>query len=125
MVYSKGSRHSPASFLFVATRLVAFVGQAACLSFGSMLTRLARDRQGCLSCGKLDQNQDSVTIEQDSHPVPAQTCCLEAGMARCWITELTICAAIVLTTCAPMALGQTETGEKIYQRTLRGTTWIL
>ena len=32
---------------------------------------------------------------------------------------------LVLMCCAPGALGQTESGEKIYQRTLRGTTWIL
>jgi Trypsin-like peptidase domain len=46
-------------------------------------------------------------------------------MARRWICELGLCAALVWACCAPSANGQTESGEKIYQRTLRGTTWIL
>jgi S1-C subfamily serine protease len=46
-------------------------------------------------------------------------------MARRWISELGLCAVLASATCASSAVGQTETGEKIYQRTLRGTTWIL
>jgi S1-C subfamily serine protease len=46
-------------------------------------------------------------------------------MARRWIPGLSLCTAVVLAVLAPTAVGQTESGEKIYQRTLRGTTWIL
>ena len=46
-------------------------------------------------------------------------------MARRWICELGLGAALLLACWVPDALGQTESGEKIYQRTLRGTTWIL
>ena len=46
-------------------------------------------------------------------------------MARRWIDRLGVCAATMLFVCASSALGQSESGEKIYQRTLRGTTWIL
>ncbi len=46
-------------------------------------------------------------------------------MARRWISKLSLCAAVFLAVFAPSAVGQTESGEKIYQKTLRGTTWIL
>ena len=46
-------------------------------------------------------------------------------MARRWICELGLCIVLLWSWCAQEALAQTESGEKIYQRTLRGTTWIL
>jgi S1-C subfamily serine protease len=46
-------------------------------------------------------------------------------MARRWIDSLRVCAAMLIVSCASTAFGQSESGEKIYQRTLRGTTWIL
>ena len=46
-------------------------------------------------------------------------------MARRWINRLGVCATAMLFVCASSAFGQSESGEKIYQRTLRGTTWIL
>lgn len=46
-------------------------------------------------------------------------------MARYSIYGLGLCAGLVLISLAPGVFAQTESGEKIYQRTLRGTTWIL
>jgi S1-C subfamily serine protease len=46
-------------------------------------------------------------------------------MARRWITKLGLCTGLTLLFVAPAAIAQTDSGEKIYQRTLRGTTWIL
>jgi S1-C subfamily serine protease len=46
-------------------------------------------------------------------------------MVRHWITELGLCAGLTLSLFAYYAPAQSDSGEKIYQRTLRGTTWIL
>ena len=46
-------------------------------------------------------------------------------MARCWSAKLALITAIAFAICALNASAQSESGEKIYQKTLRGTTWIL
>ncbi len=46
-------------------------------------------------------------------------------MARCWSAKLALYSAIAFISCVANACAQSESGEKIYQKTLRGTTWIL
>ncbi|CAN5469684.1 hypothetical protein BH10PLA2_BH10PLA2_31570 [soil metagenome] len=46
-------------------------------------------------------------------------------MPRRWNIKLVFYAACVLVSCAANASAQSDSGEKIYQKTLRGSAWIL